>query len=566
MAKSRLTRQKSTNNEEKENVVDKENEASNSNQSTISQFFRKKSMDEKEQHVATKSFQDGEMDIPCPICSKNIGNLGAKLRNSHVNSCVEAGIDSQVVGHINTVESIDVDDEEVIVKNGPKDAEDGEVSDCGDDKKDDDGGDVIEVLDVNVKKKEVKKIEKVKKVEVTTTTDNKRRQEIKETTIKKRKQSPTAKQRMIPFYKVMHIGNEKIAVDAFNYGPITGVKTFFLTHYHSDHYGGLCKSWDHGLIYCTEVTARLCQTYLDVNPKILRPMPMNEWCMVDGIEVLFLNANHCPGAAIILFKAADKTILHCGDFRASQKQIQHLKPFLIDIVYLDTTYLAPSHCFPSQENVIKACGDYVIQLRDSGANSSFVTATIDKFFGSAPSQNKPLILVGTYTIGKERVAIHIAKRLETTIFAQRRKFDILKLLNDPELDNLLGPDGFESAVHLVPMRDINFESLEKYFKPLSKIFTHCLAISPTGWSYHPKKDSKPIQPSFSCQNLVKTRQVRGKIQIFKVPYSEHSSFTELQDFCQNLSIKKVIPTVNTSSPENIQRMHSYLDTWIDNGL
>ena len=48
-------------------------------------------------------------------------------------------------------------------------------------------------------------------------------------------------------------------------------KNYFLTHFHSDHYGGITSSWDAGIIYCSLPTAKLVHQQLGVDMKYLHP-------------------------------------------------------------------------------------------------------------------------------------------------------------------------------------------------------------------------------------------------------------------------------------------------------
>ena len=47
-----------------------------------------------------------------------------------------------------------------------------------------------------------------------------------------------------------------------------------------------------------------------------------------------------------------------------------------------------------------------------------------------------------------------------------------------------------------------------------------------------------------------------------VPYSEHSSFTELREFVQFLKPLKIIPTVDNSSAKRRDEMQQFFKEWL----
>lgn len=73
------------------------------------------------------------------------------------------------------------------------------------------------------------------------------------------------------------------------------------TFLHAD-YQGLTKSFNHGKIYCSCVTAKLVNMNIGIPFEKLHVLPLNETTNISGIDVTFLDANHCPGSVIILFQ------------------------------------------------------------------------------------------------------------------------------------------------------------------------------------------------------------------------------------------------------------------------
>lgn len=158
---------------------------------------------------------------------------------------------------------------------------------------------------------------------------------------------------------------------------------------------------------------------------------MNVPVLVGDVQVTFLDANHCPGSAIILFRLKDgKTYLHTGDFRFHRKMLNYaaLQPFIptghetiddngkivgirrLDGVYLDTTYCDPKYTFPTQQAAV----NHALEL-------------MDKHW----KQEKVLYLFGSYTIGKERLFMEIARKYQQKVCVSKAKMRIIETFSWP---------------------------------------------------------------------------------------------------------------------------------------
>jgi DNA cross-link repair 1A protein len=146
---------------------------------------------------------------------------------------------------------------------------------------------------------------------------------------------------------------------------------FILTHYHGDHYQNLQREGKYkgpALIHCTPVTAALLVQVHQVPSTFVVEHEYGqtfEYCIRGKgkqlAKVTFYDANHCPGACIVLIQLPNGTThLHTGDMRYHERFKSY--PLLreavanqqLDLVYLDTTYSHPKHDFVPQEEAVEA--------------------------------------------------------------------------------------------------------------------------------------------------------------------------------------------------------------------
>lgn len=323
------------------------------------------------------------------------------------------------------------------------------------------------------------------------------------------KRSVSAKN--IPHHKI--VAGTNFAVDAFSYGEIPNVKHYFLTHFHSDHYSGLKKGFSK-LLFCSKITADLCISRLGVIPKCIHVIKVDETIRIDNVEVTAVEANHCPGAIMLLFTLPNgKTMLHTGDFRASP--IMESYPIFwnkdIHTIYLDTTYCNPRYDFPTQEQSLEMAL-YILRQKKVALEK------VGKKFSSV------LIVCGTYTIGKEKFFLGMSRRVGCTVWACPEKDRVLQAVEGRSFGHA---PPHSCQLHVVPMRDLTHEKLRCYLDSLKGAFTEIVAFKPSGW-----------------ENGKSTSVERDMITIHGIPYSEHSSFSELIRFVKYLKPKQVIPTVD----------------------
>jgi DNA cross-link repair 1A protein len=405
-----------------------------------------------------------------------------------------------------------------------------------------------------------------------------------------------------PAYK--KIPGTNFVVDGFQYasslstaagGKTALLPTYFLTHFHSDHYGGITRTWNTGIIYCSQPTANLVHDQLGVERHYLHPLPfdvpteiatMTTRGVHKSVTVTLLNANHCPGAAMMLFEiplsasssssssnsnnnSKKRRILHVGDFRwnrsvmlgtTSSSNINNNNPLVtlatavatgneharLDELFLDTTYCDAKYTLPTQAAAIAATVEYAVEQ-----------VQLAKMH-----RQRILLLFGTYTIGKERIYLAVAEKLGMKVYVDKRRFKILSaVMNEwlPEkLSSLLTTNPAETILWTAPLGHISMKKLPEYLQvkigTFAREYSKVIGFRPTGWSMSTggsrnEKQTKPSAAAHRGSSSIIKPQTRGKVTTVGVPYSEHSAFNELVDCIDCLRPRKIVPTVNVSKSE-----------------
>ncbi|KAL5743380.1 hypothetical protein ACOSQ2_026496 [Xanthoceras sorbifolium] len=343
------------------------------------------------------------------------------------------------------------------------------------------------------------------------------------------------------------IPGTRFLIDAFRHSSSSSV-SYFLSHFHSDHYSGLSPTWSKGIIFCSPTTSRLLVNVLKVPKRFVYPLPLRERVSIDGCEVVLVDANHCPGAVQFLFKVPSgngkfERYVHTGDFRFCSEMV--LAPYMnefvgCDSVFLDTTYCNPKFVFPSQEESV----EYVVDV-------------INRVGGE---EGGVLFLVATYVIGKEKILLEISRKCGRKIHVDERKMEIMHVLGYGE-SGVFTRDETESDVHVVGWNVLG--ETWPYFRPnfvrmkeimVEKGYAKVVGFVPTGWTYEVKRNKFAVRS-------------KDTLEIHLVPYSEHSNYDELREYVKFLKPKQVIPTVGMDveklDSKHADKMRKYFAGLVD---
>eukprot|EP00850_Spirogloea_muscicola_P007807 SM000040S14819 [mRNA] locus=s40:491944:495266:- [translate_table: standard] len=305
-------------------------------------------------------------------------------------------------------------------------------------------------------------------------------------------------------------------VDAFQHGK-EDCTYWFLTHFHIDR-----KSFKAGMIVCSHITARLVQLKIGIAKENIMEVGLGKSFMLNDTRVTFLEANHCPGAVMILLEPPDgKAVLHTGDFRFCPAMLEYpaLKAVYVHTLILDTTFCQPQYDFPKQDIVIQYVIDAIL---------------VESF------NPRSLFLIGTHLLGTEKLFLSVARALQKKLFVSPSKQRLLDCMGLTEEDKAwLVNKETESNIHVVPMWSIaSFKRMASVARHYHRRFDTIIGISPSSCTLQRSK-----------KRAAGRRWQQGTLVRYEVPYVEHSSFRELQHFVQALAPEVIVPSTSDCATE-----------------
>ncbi|CAH8372533.1 unnamed protein product [Eruca vesicaria subsp. sativa] len=331
----------------------------------------------------------------------------------------------------------------------------------------------------------------------------------------------------------------------------SGSQAYFLTHMHSDHTRGLSPNWSHAPLFCSRTTASLFPSrFPGFDLSLLRVVPLSSWQSLSlrspssGSPVLLhfmaIDAHHCPGSVMFMFRGEFGCFLYTGDFRwecddnaaAKTTLVTAINEFPVDILYLDNTYCNPIYTFPSRQVAANLVADIIL---------------------SHPSHD---IVIGVDTLGKEDLLVHLSRILNIKIWVWPERLRTMHLLG---FQDIFTTDTSLTRVRAVPRYSFSIQTLEGL-----NLMCPTIGIMPSGlpWLKRPFKGEDKLSGSLlaatTCNNrkpAVKEKELlllQGAVHhfhdnMFSVNYSDHSCYEEIGEFINLVKPKSMKGIVASSS-------------------
>jgi DNA cross-link repair 1A protein len=83
--------------------------------------------------------------------------------------------------------------------------------------------------------------------------------------------------------------------------------------------------------------------------------------------------------------------------------------------------------------------------------------------------------IGSYTIGKEKIFVEIAKKFDTKIFVNDKKYELLEKMEIFDL-SLFTKDAAISDFHVVDMRSLSYKNITSLYSSFKNKYTKIIGF------------------------------------------------------------------------------------------
>ncbi|CAH2051150.1 unnamed protein product, partial [Thlaspi arvense] len=316
----------------------------------------------------------------------------------------------------------------------------------------------------------------------------------------------------------------------------SGSQAYFLTHMHSDHTRGLSGEWSQGPLYCSRTTASLFPSrFPGFDLSLLRVVPLSSWRSLSlrspssgsavRLHFMAIDAHHCPGSVMFMFRGDFGCFLYTGDFRWERDDVAAdearttlagaISEFPVDILYLDNTYCNPIYSFPSRQVAAHLVADII---------------------ASHPRHD---IIIGIDSLGKEELLLLVSRILNLKIWVWPERLRTMHLLG---FQDVFTTDTTRTRVRAVPRYSFSIQTLEGL-----NLACPTIGIMPSGLPWV-KRDEATLSASLLTQKASQAAAVhRFHEYMYSVHYSDHSCYGEIGELIQLVKPKSMKGIVVSSS-------------------
>lgn len=335
----------------------------------------------------------------------------------------------------------------------------------------------------------------------------------------------------------MHLPHIPVKIDDFHAEP--GVKTYFLSHFHTDHMSGLTPQWRSGTIYCTAITRALVLQQFALPPDSVRAIPYSSLTTIDldaqqPIDLMVFEANHIPGSCMFLIVTRRYgTVLYTGDFRYDAANSPYFARGSIDHLYVDDTWLhlPDSHEFMTRES-LTAAFDAIAQTIETQPESDGTFCPQSLCDVVRDSRKYVLRCFLHNHFGKEPLLQGLALRLKSTIAVDERRFACIQ------------------AVAAVDASAIDIDIFRRWACNLAEINCNVAARLSKSSCIEVVNSGRDVAPDVLNALTASTgvrhyavvisgwtslKRGRNLSNVWFAPYSLHSSPLELQQFVASIA-------------------------------